>query len=193
MRFATTVLAYHGCNRAVGERILAGDADLRLSENDYDWLGGGIYFWENNPARALEWARLVQRHGKVSRTHILKPFVIGAVVDVGNCLDLLEAESIRIVEESHRRLKAAFDSAGMTMPENRIVGGEMALRHLDCAVINYAHQFAEGAGKPPFDSVRAAFVEGDALNPGAGFHRHTHVQLCIRDARQIVGYFRPRS
>ena len=112
---------------------------------------------------------------------------------MGNCLDLLEAESIRIVEESYRRLKEAFDSAGMTMPENRIVGGELALRHLDCAVINHVHQLTEEVGKPSFDSVRAAFVEGDALYPGAGFHRHTHVQLCIRDARQIVGYFRPRS
>ena len=82
---------------------------------------------------------------------------------MGNCLDLLEAESIRIVEESHRRLKAAFDSAGMTMPENRIVGGELALRHLDCAVINHVHQLTEEVGKPPFDSVRAAFVEGNAL------------------------------
>ena len=192
MRFATTVLAYHGCDRAVGERVLAGDADLRLSDNDYDWLGSGISFWENNPSRALEWARLVQRHGKVSRTHIREPFVVGAVVEVGNCLDLLEAESIRIVEESHPRLKATFDSAGMTMPENRIVGGELALRHLDCAVINYVHQLREEFGKPPFDSVRAAFVEGEALYPGAGFHRQTHVQLCIRQARQVVGYFRPR-
>lgn len=193
MRFSATVLAYHGCDRAVGERVLAGEGDLRLSDNEYDWLGSGIYFWENNPARALEWSRLVQRHGKFSKTRIREPFVVGAVIDLGNCLDLLEAESIRVVEETYRRLAAAYESAGATMLRNRIAGGELALRHLDCAVINYVHELCADGGEPPFDSVRAAFVEGAALYPGAGFHRHTHVQLCVRSARQIVGYFRPRS
>ena len=27
------------------------------SDNDYDWLGNGIYFWEEAPARAYEWAK----------------------------------------------------------------------------------------------------------------------------------------
>jgi hypothetical protein len=39
------VLAYHGCDLAVGERLLDGDA-FKPSNNDYDWLGPGIYFWE---------------------------------------------------------------------------------------------------------------------------------------------------
>ena len=37
------------------------------------------------------------------------------------------------------------------------------------ALINDLHQLSEEVEKPPFDSVRAAFVEGDALYPGAGF------------------------
>ena len=32
-------------------------ANLNSSENDYDWLGSGIYFWEEGPKRALEWAQ----------------------------------------------------------------------------------------------------------------------------------------
>ena len=61
-RASAFVLGYHGCTRAVGEKILAGKEHLKASENDYDWLGTGIYFWENSAQRALEWARLVREN-----------------------------------------------------------------------------------------------------------------------------------
>ena len=54
------VLGYHGCDHSVGERLLAGTA-FKLSDNDYDWLGPGIYFWEANPLRGLEFAQ--EYHG----------------------------------------------------------------------------------------------------------------------------------
>lgn len=53
---STFVLGYHGCDRTVGEKLLSGE-DFKKSENSYDWLGAGIYFWENNPKRGLDFAR----------------------------------------------------------------------------------------------------------------------------------------
>lgn len=47
------VLGYHGCDETVAQAVIAGHARLRPSENSYDWLGHGMYFWENNPARAM--------------------------------------------------------------------------------------------------------------------------------------------
>lgn len=40
MRYDRMVLAYHGCDAAVAERLLAGEP-FRESVNDYDWLGAG--------------------------------------------------------------------------------------------------------------------------------------------------------
>ena len=57
------ILAYHGCDRSVAERLL-NNKTFRLSENDYDWLGSGAYFWEANPARALAWARHLKKVDK---------------------------------------------------------------------------------------------------------------------------------
>ena len=48
------VLGFHGCDATVVEKVLNQQDVLRPSENDYDWLGNGIYFWENNNSRALE-------------------------------------------------------------------------------------------------------------------------------------------
>ena len=53
---ASFVLGYHGCDRETSERLLLNEP-FRPSENAYDWLGAGIYFWEANPDRALDWAR----------------------------------------------------------------------------------------------------------------------------------------
>lgn len=106
-RASAFVLGYHGCNRAVGEKVLAGKEHLRASDNDYDWLGSGIYFWENSARRALEWANFVKVNPKFTRSRITDPFVVGAIIDLGNCLDLLEAESIATVEQGHLDLLKA--------------------------------------------------------------------------------------
>jgi len=36
------------------------------------------------------------------------------------------------------------------------------------------------ANEPPFDGVRAAFLEGPSLYEGSGFRRRNHIQLAIR-------------
>ena len=74
------VLAFHGCDRTVAESVLSGRTDLLHSENDYDWLGHGIYFWENDPKRAFQYAQFIKKHPKRTKTPINEPFVIGAVI-----------------------------------------------------------------------------------------------------------------
>jgi len=34
-----------------------GSSDFKPSENDYDWLGHGMYFWENSQHRAKQFAK----------------------------------------------------------------------------------------------------------------------------------------
>jgi len=98
------ILGYHGCDLEVGERLLKGAA-FKPSDNDYDWLGPGIYFWEANPRRALEFAtETANRRGAGTS----KPFVIGAIIDLGLCLDLttssgLDCEFPASMHEINRR------------------------------------------------------------------------------------------
>ena len=51
-----TAIGYHGGDAVLAAKVLAGPTRLKLSANAYDSLGGGIYFWEHGPQRALEWA-----------------------------------------------------------------------------------------------------------------------------------------
>ena len=48
------ILGYHGCSVQVAEQLLSGAAKFKVSENNYDWLGPGTYFWQSNPVRAMQ-------------------------------------------------------------------------------------------------------------------------------------------
>jgi hypothetical protein len=193
MRTPTWVLGYHGCDREVGEAVLAGETTLKASDNRWDWLGTGIYFWENSARRALDWAEFAKANPQFFSKLVKSPFVVGAIVDLGNCLDLLEAASIRIVKQTHSELEEVFKASGSPMPRNEGQPPDYVVRRLDCAVINYVHVTRERDKQPEFDSVRAAFIEGDPLYAGARFHARTHIQLCVRNEAQIIGYFRVRD
>lgn len=105
------MLGFHGCDRRVGERVLAGDLDLIHSDQDYDWLGPGVYFWEADPVRAMEWAT-----AKAKRIDGMVPWVIGAAVDLGNCLDLTVRDNVELLRDAHDGLMAALQAQGKPMP-----------------------------------------------------------------------------
>ena len=181
------ILAFHGCDLAVAEEVVTGRASLRRSENTYDWLGHGIYFWENNPERALEWAEAAAKRGRIQ-----SPAVIGAILDLGHCLDLTETVGCEEVAKTYGSLRYLIAKGALDEVENS--GGPDALkRHLDCSVINTLHYLRERNGHSPYTSVRAAFHERGELYPGAGFSRRAHIQICIRDEAAVLGYFLPRA
>jgi hypothetical protein len=184
------VLGYHGCDRAVAERVLAGRDVVSPSNNDWDWLGDGAYFWEANAQRAHDFAVELTTRPRTGKQRIARPAVVGAVIDLGFCLNLLDSRFIPLVREAYYRLLQSSDDAGVELPEN--TGGRDRLRRrLDCAVIRTLHESRADAGRQPFDTVRAAFTEGDRLYPTAGFAAKTHIQICVRDPACIKGYFRP--
>lgn len=183
-------IGFHGCDKSVAERILHGGS-LKPSINSYDWLGHGVYFWENNEQRALQFA---QEASKRATSSIKEPFVIGAVIDLGYCLDLTDMSCLAEIKQSYKALRDALVKAGKDLPINKSIdkNGDLLLRHLDCAVIEYEHAINEMAKVKSFDSVRGVFVEGDDLYPGGGIKEKNHIQICVRNPNCIKGYFLPR-
>lgn len=185
------VLAFHGCDQSIGEQVISGKTQLLSSKNDYDWLGHGIYFWENDPKRALHYATLLKKYPERTRVKIVNPFVVGAVIDLGYCLDLLENSSLEIVKQGYELLC----TTKADLPKNKKIGREknLLLRYLDCAVIQTVHAFKKINKEQPFDSVRGAFWEGKELYPNAGFSIKSHIQICVITPNCIKGYFLPRE
>lgn len=183
LRLPHFVIGFHGCDRSLGERVLLGHTQLELSKNSYDWLGEGVYFWEDNYERAMEWAKL----------RFAQPAVLGAVIDLGNCLNLMDSWCIEQVCEQHKNFVDTTSSLGLALPQNTNLRGntDEVLRHLDCAVINSLHEDRARRGETPFDSVRAVFTEGTRLYSQAGFHEKTHIQIAVRTPDCIRGVFAP--
>jgi hypothetical protein len=175
------VLGYHGCDKDIGERLLAGD-EFRPSENAHDWLGPGVYFWVANPRRGLEFIREVA----VRRT-IKEPFAIGAVVDLGLCLDLTTSSGIAMVRDAYDSFAESMQQNGVVLPTN---SPDLLRRNLDCAVLTWLHEIRDAAGEPPVDSVKGIFTKGGPIYPGSGFQEKTHVHICVRNRECIKGVFR---
>lgn len=165
---------------------------LKASENAYDWLGSGMYFWENSPHKALSYGKELSEH----RNKLNDPIVIGAAIHLGRCFDLLESHSLSILKAHYQGMKDAYQQANLAMPENESAyknDNDKLYRKLDCAVFLYMHSKLESQNNHSFDTIRGAFWEGEDLYPGAGFKEKNHIQICIRNPNCIKGYFRPLS
>jgi hypothetical protein len=182
------ILGFHGTDQSVVDAVLKGEQDLIPKNNPYDWLGYGVYFWDNSPSRALSWA---QELSKRPNSDIKNPAVIGAIIDLGYCLDLLDYKNLALVKRGYELLKNRLEIANTPMPQNKGNNTDLLRRELDCAVIETLHEILEQAGQVPFASARGVFWEGKELYPNAGFLEKDHIQLCVRDINCIKGYFLP--
>jgi hypothetical protein len=181
------VIGFHSCDKEVGLKVLNGKMDLSPSDNQWDWLGGGVYFWEQNPGRALEYANESAAGMQKNKVRIITPFVIGAIVELGNCLNLLESRSLAVVKKGYDLLVERYAGLSKDIPVNK-----GARRELDCTVIKYVHTLARENGFQPYDSVRSAFQEGGEIYKGSNFTDRLHIELCVINKDMIKGYFLPR-
>lgn len=189
------LIGFHGCDVDTLINVLYQHDFLKKSYNTYDWLGNGVYFWENSIERAKEWAvshceRYNSAHPKEEPK---KPAVIGAVISLGHCLDLTDYGSSEILKTGYDILTVELSNIGKPMPENIDVGSnhDLLLRYRDCAVIERIHQYNKECSKRPYDSVRGIFIEGNPVYENSGIMEKTHVQLCIRNPNCIKGFFKP--
>lgn len=144
-----------------------------------------------SPDRALEYIQFLKDHPSRSKKPIQKPAVIGAVIDLGHCFDLLDYRSLQLLKSSYDVFKSIWEKIGKKLPENKNVGNseDLLLRELDCAVIETFHGLREMAKEVHYDSVRGVFWEGGPLYPNAGFREKDHIQICIRNPNCIKGLF----
>jgi hypothetical protein len=191
VQYERLIIGYHGCDDAVARRVLLRGDALRPSDNKYDWLGKGIYFWEHGPERAQEWADEMAARGKIRR-----PTVLGAFIHLGRCFDLTDTSATTRLLPWYEEAKQTFQDLGKALPENAPSTGDdhdLLLRRLDCLVLNLGLGYLDQTVGTPhyYQTVRGVFPEGRPAFPGSRILMKTHVQIAVRDPQCIVGYFRP--
>ncbi len=151
------------------------------SERKYDWLGFGVYFWEDSPDRAWTWVR--------DKFPDCECCVIDANISLKRCLNLAGPKGIA-------RLKPFYDWFVEEIGDEsaaRLASTVKGNRELDCAVINYA--CIRSREHDPIHVVRAAFQEGEPIYPGrksgvpsSRIFDLNHVQLAVRDQCAIIDF-----
>lgn len=176
MEPSSFIYGFHGCSGTDAEKILKSGSFL-LSGKDFDWLGRGAYFWENDPRRALEWAKERKKEN---------PSVVGAIIDARTCLDLSSREAVPLLKQGFEILEARIQKTKGSLPENKGDARDKKKRELDCAVINAIFdKLPEGT----IASVKSPFFEGPPVYPGAFFFEQTHVQICVKNLNCLMGVF----
>jgi hypothetical protein len=127
---------------------------------------------------------------------IKKPSVIAAIINLGNCFDLLDTEHTQLLAALFPLYRQACELTGTPLPVNRPAKRETSddriIRHLDCAVINWCLDFLEKEEKQHYHTVRCIFSEGRPVFEGSKILAKSHVQIAVRDHAAIVGYFKPQ-
>ena len=172
-----TLVAFHGTTKSAAEKLVAG-TPFGKSQNDDDWLGHGIYFWEYAPQQAWWWAD--RRYREVDAA------VVGALVRLGRCIDLLDPSNANLLATAHDELEGALAQEGKILKKNA-----NNHKYRDCAVFNYL--FAKLAqSNIHVESARAVFVplEADGRLPRlwdrSGVFRGAHIQISVREPNNIL-------
>jgi hypothetical protein len=134
----------------------------------------------------MEWAQDRRRRGEIKN-----PAVVGALIHLGNCFDLLDIRSTSILAGTFEMLRNVLFDRGQQIPENS--GGiDQWRRKRDCAVLNFLMGNFEKTGIS-YQTVRGVFTEGPWAFEGSGIRLKSHIQIAVREPACILGYFRPSS
>lgn len=190
MRRSRIVVCYHGCDKRLKEQILKRKTYLQ-AKHDMDpkaekdlWLGSGIYFYEENPEAARKWAWHYSSRNRYNESpRIGEPAVLGAIIDLGECIDFASLDMVRSVKES-------YENVMLTEIELQdLFNQSWGKRQLDHAVVDRICDEYQMDGKP-VDTVRAPFVQGDYIGD-SNFREGTHTEICVRNPNRILYFFDP--
>ena len=162
-------IGYHG-TRSEWADIIERDG-FQVSKNPYDWLGDGVYFFQDAPNRASQWA-----HDHYGDDGV----VLVAEIRLEHCMDLLDVSWNGVLSDTYDSYRERVRQLGYSLPTQS--GGA---HRLDREVINYTVGILGEAGTR-VDCVRAAFREGEPVYPDSALYNLAHIQIAVRNPAACI-------
>jgi hypothetical protein len=160
------VYGYHGTSAEAADSIL--NEGFRVLHKDYHWLGDGVYFWQDEPLRAWDWAN--NKHGS-------NPAVVTSIIRLENCIDLFDIGYNKILEDLVPLFLKRFEKA---MPEQKGKAHRLDRELFNFAVDRITKDFGESV-----KCIRSVFIEGERLMEGSDIFLLSHVQIAVLDTSVI--------
>jgi hypothetical protein len=161
------VIGYHG-TQAEQAHLIVAQQQMKPSCNPYDWLGDGIYFWEESQKRAWQWA--------CDRFPGEAIGVVKAPIRLGTCVNLPSQDFDSLLQQAYAEIDRRYQALGQPTPTNR---GKR--RTLDRLVFNLLCEELDRQ----VDTLRGIYIEGVSIYPESGHTSHSHLHLCVRNPAAI--------
>jgi hypothetical protein len=161
------VFGYHGTNRAKADSILSNG--WRVSDNDYDWLGKGVYFFQDAPIRAMQWA---------TQQHLQQGAVIRSLIRLDNCIDLLDIKWFPPLKIVYNSFTKQYQNSNRPLPQQNPMRSKA--HRLDCEFFNYTTQMLHRRGQD-IETIRALFIEGENIFPNSAIFDLAHIQIAVKN------------
>lgn len=178
------IRGYHATDRDSAERIFT--HGFKVSQNEYDWLGWGIYFFQDTKRYAKYWAENERAEGLIK-----DPVIIGANIEYTGFLDLLEKQDRELLKQFYRLLESSnyleVAQARARQPQHK-PGAPPSAHPLDCLVIQRTTSIAD-KNRIRIRAIRAIFFEGAPIYQNSHIFDRQHIQIAVRDPTLIVDYW----
>lgn len=191
------VTGFHGTTLACANDIL-NTKTFMPSPGTHHWIGPGVYFWQDAPLRAWEWALYASRRD----TARSPPAVIRAAISISHCFDLLDIGYERWIKQAYREMveqeQTAQGWSGEPVPlrvqqvpsfrdahgvkhhiGDRVEGARANYNYRDFDVIERVLFNIHTTTGQRFTSARGAFSEGQMLYPSSFLFDRSHVQVAV--------------
>lgn len=164
MSKATVVRGFHGTSSENVRKILS--EGFKPSRNKYDWLGDGVYFFQDAPERAWDWAK---------KMYTDKASVVCSEIRLENCMDFLDIQWSGVLADVYDSFLTEMKRAKIPLPTQ-----SSGAHRLDREVINYAVGIL-AKRNIKISCVRAVFKEGRPIFPNSALFTLDHIQIAVRD------------
>lgn len=181
-----TIRALHATTQDIATTIL--QEGFKNSQNSYDWLGSGIYFFQEAPNFAYHWATQDRKEGQLDDVAL-----IAADIDVTGFIDLLDYEWGGTLKDTYRSLDEQGDPDFRKVQERQqefVLGSDKRQGHwLDRYVLEASVTMLE-ANDIYITGIRSAFWEGSRLYPKSHLMDRQHIQIAVREVSAIKNLWR---
>ena len=159
----SVVKGYHAGDLAEIESIISRGSGIPFSNRPGNWLGDGVYFWENDPQRAEEW--------QIQRT---KGAILECEIDTRYLFNLLKKENYTDL----------FYTEGKSLLKTLKGNNSRAAQNfdLDRKLFNGIRNKFMGDG---MCGIRMAFYLGDSITQNGNIFENQHIQICLWDLTAI--------
>lgn len=166
------VKGYHGTTSRA--KNIKNGSDFEIDRNKRPkWLGPGVYFFQDGPNHAMQWAKFLSNLRKEP------PLVFEAEIDLTDCLDFLDTANWpafrTFLFTAEQPLTLQIGPNGLFQnPMPKSIG----LNHEDDF---YLRRFITQLERyRRVKCVRSAFIEGKPLHQNSWLFDEAHVAICVR-------------